>query len=144
MYRTVYFSGGARRARPIVSDIAICVIEDDDDVRKFIRATLERAGFRVLDASNGEYGIRIVENVAVSAVVTDIVMPGRREGLETITLLRRRFPQLPILAISGHGKIGPNDYLRFAAALGAHEVLAKPFTPEDLVAKVRLLLERAR
>jgi DNA-binding response OmpR family regulator len=126
-----------------VSGIVVCVIEDDDDVRKFIRATLERAGFAVVDASNGEAGIKIVERVAVDVVVTDIVMP-EREGLETIMDLKKRFPLLPILAISGQGKVGPKDYLQLAAALGADDVLTKPFSPKDLVGKVRKLLPRKR
>jgi DNA-binding response OmpR family regulator len=58
--------------------------------------------------------------------------------------LKKRFPRLPILAISGQGKVGPKDYLQLASALGADDVLAKPFSPKDLVAKIRKFLPRKR
>jgi len=72
-------------------------------------------------------------------VVCDIIMP-TREGVETILALRKRSPNLKIIAISGGYRIGPADFLKLARHVGADETLAKPFRLAELVAAADRLL----
>lgn len=64
-----------------------------------------------------------------------------KEGLETIMELRRDFPEVKIIAISGGGRVKPEEYLDLADKLGAHRKLTKPFVREELLAAVQELLE---
>jgi CheY-like chemotaxis protein len=72
-------------------------------------------------------------------VVTDIVMP-EREGLETIMAIKSARPDVPILAISGGGRIGAPPFLDLARRLGADDVLAKPFRTAQLVERIAALV----
>jgi CheY-like chemotaxis protein len=60
-------------------------------------------------------------------------MPNR-EGIETIIEIRKRWPEIFIVAMSGGGRIGPAEFLKLAETLGSHRTLAKPFTPAQLLA----------
>jgi DNA-binding response OmpR family regulator len=66
-------------------------------------------------------------------------MPNR-EGIETILEAKKRFPGIPIIAISGGGRSGPQSFLDLARKLGADDCLAKPFRPTELLDKVAALL----
>jgi CheY-like chemotaxis protein len=71
-------------------------------------------------------------------IITDLVMP-KREGIETIRESKRRFPKIPILAISASGENGPAGFLKYARKLGADDCLEKPFSPDDLRQRVQAL-----
>jgi CheY-like chemotaxis protein len=105
----------------------ILVIDDDDLMRAFVVALLEKRHYTVVAANNGLTGIAQVANSDFDLIVTDIVMPDM-EGLETIKHIRRHKPAVKILAVSGGGS-SKGDYLKFATGLGADAVLAKPFEP---------------
>lgn len=62
-----------------------------------------------------------------------------KDGLETIMALRRECPDVKIIAVSGGGRIGPQDYLHMAETLGAHHTFSKPFESGDMLAAVREL-----
>ncbi len=104
----------------------ILVIDDDTQFRSMIRTLLERQGHDVLEAPDGEAGIRLFEDQGADLIVTDIVMPNK-EGLETIMELRRKVPRPKIIAVSGGGRIGPESYLQLAEKFGAVKVFSKPF-----------------
>jgi len=72
-------------------------------------------------------------------VITDLIMP-EKEGLETISGLRRRHPTARIIAMSGGGRYSPNTYLSTAKALGASLLFAKPFATDQLLAGISELL----
>jgi len=72
---------------------------------------------------------------AFDLVITDMLMP-ERDGLELIEELRRRYSHVRIIAISGGGRIAPEEYLQIAKGLGANGVLGKPFFPKQLLATV--------
>ena len=91
-------------------------------------------------ATDGIAGLAAQENAAFDLVITDLVMPGK-EGIETIIELRRRAPQLRIIAMSGGGHGKAVDYLELAAKLGAKRTLAKPFSLEQLTATVTEALQ---
>ena len=115
----------------------ILVIEDNAALRSTLRATLEDFGFRVTEAVNGYEGIKVVEADHPDLVLTDIVMP-EQDGFETISALRRSFPEIKIIAMTGGGPMGPEDLLRVALKLGASGCLMKPFTSDSL----RMEIER--
>jgi len=116
----------------------ICVADDDIDVREVICAMLTRAGYRAVGAADGNQLLRDVERTKAATVVLDIVMPDR-EGLSTIAELKQRFPATRILAISGGGASGLMCYLDIARKLGADDALSKPFSQDQLLAKIDAL-----
>ena len=114
----------------------ILVIEDDFEVRTVIRRMIENEGHEVIEAPDGEVGTRIYREQSADLIITDILMP-EKEGIETIIELRREFPEVKIIAISGGGKVGSSDYLTLAKKLGATTTLPKPFSGKDLIATVQ-------
>jgi CheY-like chemotaxis protein len=117
----------------------ILVIDDEAPIRDIMRQTLERAGHEVADAGDGRQGMVQLRKQPVDLVITDILMP-EQEGIETIRMLRKEFPQVKILAISGGGKTGKLNVLPVAQTFGAHRTLAKPFERKDLLDAVSTLV----
>jgi CheY-like chemotaxis protein len=109
----------------------ILLVEDDSELRRALRLNLEGLGHRVVEAGDGREAMVILRSVGADVVVTDIVMP-EKEGLETIVELRRQWPELPIVAMSGGGRVAPGLSLLAAQHLGARRVLAKPFPVAEL------------
>lgn len=109
----------------------ILVIEDEQLVRDTIRMALESAGHHVVIASDGREGVTKLALQPFDVVVTDLIMP-EQEGLETIRIIRRDYPQTKIIAISGGGRHVGTDYLKAASLLGAHFALRKPFAMSRL------------
>ncbi len=118
----------------------ILIIDDDDQVRKMLRLTLIAAGFDVIEAQDGKLAMQLFhQNPEVDLVITDLIMP-EKEGIETIIELTRDFPHVPIIAISGGGRIDPNDYLYLAKKLGARKTLEKPFSRQEIIDAVNELI----
>ncbi|NLX18924.1 MAG: response regulator [Desulfobulbus sp.] len=118
----------------------ILVIDDDDQMRTLLRQVMELAGYEVIEAENGREGMQKHLRQPADLVITDLIMP-EQEGLETITSLKKEYPAIKIIAISGGGRIGPEAYLPAARELGADRVFTKPFDDvRDLVEAVRELL----
>lgn len=116
-----------------VGPTRILVVDDDPRVREVLSAMLESAGYDVSLASNGRDAVSILETQRFTAILTDLVMP-EQEGIETIKLIRRDYPELKIIAMSG--AFG-GDYLRIAGYLGAHSTLAKPINMETLISTLQ-------
>ena len=117
----------------------ILVIDDDHAVRLTVQVFLERAGHEVICAADGEQGIRAFASESPQLIITDIIMPNK-EGIEMIMQIRAKDATIPIIAMSGGGRVGNSDFLKMAARLGANEVLSKPFERQDLTDAVRRLL----
>jgi DNA-binding NtrC family response regulator len=113
----------------------ILVIDDDAMVRTTIEQTLEDAGYEVVTARNGLHGTAAFHRTQPDLVITDIVMP-EQDGIETITEIRAAKPDAKIIAISVGGRIGTADILKNALALGAMDVVPKPFDPDALLTVV--------
>ncbi|HVO14548.1 MAG TPA: response regulator [Alphaproteobacteria bacterium] len=90
-------------------------------------------------AEDGEKGVAMFGGSTFDLVVTDIIMP-EKEGIETIIELRQRDPKVKIIAISGGGRTSNQIFLDVAKKFGAVDVLAKPFTPKQLLATVQKAL----
>jgi len=111
-------------------DAAILLVEDDPSVRRLLTLMLQGSGYRVFSAGSGDEALALVESgaLAVDAVLSDYVLPGI-SGVELCAALRRRFPTLRVLLMTGHAEIPP------AGAVGlpeGAELLGKPFTREQL------------
>jgi CheY-like chemotaxis protein len=117
----------------------ILVIDDDGQVRAFLRHCLERAGHRLAEAEEGGRGLELCREEAPALVLCDLYMPGK-EGLETIRELRAGFPGVPIIAMSGGNPRVAGDFLAVAKMFGAARTLAKPFSPSGLLAAVSAVL----
>jgi DNA-binding response OmpR family regulator len=113
----------------------ICLIEDDELVRERIALQLGELGYDVLQADDGDEGLAIIGRENPDAAVIDILMPGK-DGLETITAMRRLRPKIRIIAVSGGGRVGPRIYLDLACQVGADVTLVKPITTEQLQAAI--------
>lgn len=109
----------------------ILIIEDDELLRGVLAAALERAEHTVVQASNGQEGVDLFRACPADLVLTDIVMPVQ-EGVETIMQIKRLRRDVPIIAMSG-GVPNSRLYLNIAAKFGAHRVIGKPFTPQQLL-----------
>ncbi len=117
----------------------ILVIDDDAAVRKFIMTTLKRDNHTVFEAENGTTGIQIMqEEQGFDVIITDLIMPDK-EGIETIMEIRKINPTIKIMAISGGGKVGPDNYLVLADALGANATLKKPFSGQELLMSLKFM-----
>ncbi|MEX2526044.1 MAG: response regulator [Gemmatimonadota bacterium] len=117
----------------------VVVIDDEPGIRNVIARILVRDGHEVWQAENGDVGLRMVGTHQPQLVITDLLMPDK-EGIETIQELREAYPDLKILAVSGAGSAEEGGPLLDAEILGADASLPKPFTPQELMAKVDLLL----
>lgn len=125
----------------------ILVIDDDPDQRKLLKMILEDKGYAVIEAPDGRIGLRLFRQQPCPLVITDIFMP-EKDGLETILELKKQFPTVKIIAISGGGlkahssKEAPwvNTSLEAAKIFGANHILRKPIKLEHLLKLVDELL----
>jgi len=117
----------------------ILIVEDDRDLREMLRTTLIKRKYIVSEASNGKEALLRFKPSMTDLVITDLIMPDE-DGLKVIMKIREIKPSIKIIAISGGGKAGPGNYLDLAKALGADEIFSKPFSINDLIKKIEILL----
>mgnify|MGYP000043960410 CR=1 FL=1 len=117
----------------------ILVIDDDDLTRATIRDMLETSGYEVDEAENGSDGVLKQQDRPFDLIVTDVLMPDK-DGIETIIDLKRGYPNLRIIAISGGGTTGNLVFLEMSTRFGADKMLAKPFSNLQLLDAVESLL----
>ena len=118
--------------------VTALVIDDEEPVRTMIRDILETQGYVVDDAPNGAVGMDKFRAMPTDVVITDIIMR-EKGGFEIIWSLRREYPEVKIIAISGGGAIAKSDVLKSAKKMGAHGCLQKPFEAEELIATLKEL-----
>jgi two-component system cell cycle sensor histidine kinase/response regulator CckA len=113
----------------------ILVVEDEPAVRQLVAAALERAGYRVFEAGDGERALSLFEanETTIDLLVTDLRMP-QMDGTELVRLLRARAPNLKVICVSGYPGTGVDLSL-------TEHYLAKPFSKADLLNKVREVLD---
>jgi CheY-like chemotaxis protein len=110
----------------------ILLIDDEDLTRRTLQLALENAGHAVAAAANGDEGLVLDACITFDVVVTDMMMPGR-DGAATIMELKRRRPDLRVIAMSGSGATGRVDFLKLARQVGAEVTLEKPFQAAALL-----------
>jgi phosphate regulon transcriptional regulator PhoB len=117
------------------------VVEDEPDISKLVSYNLTQERFKVLTAEDGEQALKVIQREKPNLVVLDLMLPGL-SGIEVCKILRDRpeTAKLPILMLTA--KAGETDRV-VGLELGADDYLAKPFSPREMVARVRAILRRA-
>ncbi|MDX6658100.1 MAG: hypothetical protein QOH62_2893 [Solirubrobacteraceae bacterium] len=116
----------------------VLVVDDEPSVHEVVRAYLEREGFVVLSASDGREGLRMAEERRPALIVLDLMLPDL-SGEDIVREVRRR-SDVPILMLTARS--GEDDRV-FGLELGADDYLTKPFSPRELVARIKAVLRRA-
>ncbi|RJP27608.1 MAG: DNA-binding response regulator [Actinobacteria bacterium] len=116
----------------------ILVVDDEPNIIELARLYLEKEGFRVAEAGGGEEALRLFEDVSPALIVLDIMIP-EPDGWEVCRRIRAR-SQLPIIMLTAR-----EDEVDKVVGLelGADDYLTKPFSPRELVARVKAVLRRA-
>jgi phosphate regulon transcriptional regulator PhoB len=119
----------------------ILVVEDEPDIRKLVNYNLAQEHYKVIEAENGEQALKAIQRDKPHLVVLDLMLPGL-SGIELCKILRERSDtaKLPILMLTA--KAGEADRV-VGLEMGADDYLSKPFSPRELVARVRAILRRA-
>lgn len=117
----------------------ILIIDDEPEVLRVLKRILEKEGHSVAEAPDGEAALQQFEGHPADLVITDIFMPGM-DGIEFLMHVRTAFPQARVVAMSGGGILPRDQILGDATHLGAHVVLQKPFTREEVLQAVEQAL----
>lgn len=114
----------------------ILLVEDDELIRLTVAEVLEDAGFEVIAAATGDDAVVLLDRNGFDLLMTDLHMPGLLDGVGLTRHVRRRYPDVPIVIMTGRP-----DALAGLGELGAREaLLCKPFRPTDMLATLRPLL----
>ena len=113
---------------------SILIIDDNEQVRAFLRKVLEEAGYMVTEAPNGQKGLRQFQQTPSALVITDLLMPDM-DGLEVTMALHRESSTVKIIVLTGGS--GESDFLDAAKLLGAHRTMKKPVIITELLKAVQ-------
>ncbi len=114
----------------------ILIIDDDATMRDVLSEMMQMEGFDATVAEDGLKALKLLEQSAFDCIITDIIMP-EKEGLETILYVRKTYPDIPIIAMSGGARIKPESYLDIAIQFGARYVFSKPFEKKEFMAAIK-------
>ena len=117
----------------------VLIVEDQADIRKLIRMTLEFEAYEIHEASDGAFGLGLVRAVKPDIVLLDVMMPGEMDGLQVCQALRKD-PQLrgaKVVLLTARGQARDREAGQQA---GADEYLVKPFSPLQLIDTIERLL----
>src|SRR5688572_356208 len=118
----------------------VLIVDDKDLLRDSVGATLQRAGFTVVTASDGTSALESITKRRPDCVVTDLKMPGMT-GLELIERVRQIDDELPIVMMTAYGAV---DTAVQAIKAGAFDYITKPFEGDELIVSVKRAIEHAR
>jgi two-component system alkaline phosphatase synthesis response regulator PhoP len=116
----------------------ILIVDDEEDLREMLNYNLTKSMYEVIEASNGEEALDILEKESVDLVVLDIMMPGK-DGYEVCKELRTKGNKVPILFLTA--KNGDYDEI-LGLELGADDYIKKPFNLRALISRIRTILRR--
>ena len=117
----------------------ILIIDDEPQIRSMLTLMLERDGYEVVEAPDGVEGIKAYRQKPADLIITDLIMPNK-DGIGMIIDLKKEFPDVKIIAMSGGGLNKPDGYLKGAKKLGASCTLTKPIDREEMLNAVRDIL----
>ena len=120
----------------------ILIIDDEPQIRSMLTLMLEREGYEVVEAPDGADGIKIYRQNPADLIITDLIMPNK-DGIGMIIDLKKEFPDVKIIAMSGGGLNKPDGYLKGAKKLGAACTLTKPIDREEMLEAVRETLKES-
>ncbi len=119
----------------------VLVVDDDRDIRELVAMKLKLDGIEVLEAANGRIALEVLEQHHVDLVVLDLMMPVM-DGIEACRAIREReeWKNLPIIMLTARAQ---SDDVELGFGIGATDYVAKPFSPRELLSRVRGTLARS-
>ena len=117
----------------------ILVVDDEQHIRELCRIYLEKAGYSVIEAGNGAQTLELLQRHTIDLVVLDIMLP-EVDGWQVLKAIRQRDVWLPVVMLTA---VGEEENRIEGLEAGADDYLIKPFSPRELVARVRAVLRRA-
>lgn len=114
----------------------VLIADDNADIRESLKRVLERAGYAVELARDGDEALSRQKANPANVLITDLFMP-ERDGFETLAAFREAYPQTRIVAMSGESAMTRLDYLESARLIGVDATFRKPFDPQQLVETLR-------
>src|SRR5687767_15865393 len=120
---------------------SVLIIDDEPNIRRMVGALLTAEGYEVRDAPDGAHGLSSAADLEPDIVLLDLMMPGELDGMAVLARLRERFPELPVVMMSG--RAGLSDAVK-ATKLGASTFLEKPLSPEGVLLALGSALELRR
>jgi len=118
----------------------ILIIDDEPQIRSMLKLMLERDGYEVAEAPDGIEGIRVFRQNPAELIITDLIMPNK-DGIGLIIDLKKEFPNVKIIAMSGGGLNKPEGYLKGAKKLGATCTLSKPIDRDEMLRAIKDVLQ---
>ncbi|MBC1434983.1 response regulator transcription factor [Listeria rocourtiae] len=115
----------------------ILMVDDDSNIRELVTIFLEKEGFTVFNAEDGIDALAVLEKTTVDLAIIDIMMPNM-DGWELCSAIKS-FQEIPVIFLTARGEI---EQKIKGFSLGADDYVVKPFAPEELVARIRVLLKR--
>jgi CheY-like chemotaxis protein len=129
-------SGQTRKARPP----RVLLVEDQEEICLELRTLLEASALQVVVAGNGRMALKQLSERAFDLVLTDIFMD-EMDGIELLQRLRKQFPSLPVVAMSGRRSVDLPQLRFIACSLGAVDFLPKPVSGPLLLQRIATLLD---
>jgi YesN/AraC family two-component response regulator len=118
----------------------VLIIDDEAPIRSMLKLMLERDGYEVAEAPDGMEAIRIYRQNPADLIITDLIMPNQ-DGIGMIIALKKEFPDVKIIAMSGGGLNKPEGYLKGAKKLGAACTLTKPIDRDEMLRAIKDVLQ---
>lgn len=112
----------------------VLLIDDEDRIVNFLALKLKISGYEVICAGDGEKGLELAKTTDPDIMLLDVIMPGI-DGIEVLRRLRQ-FSDMPVIVLSAKERIYEE-----VIALGANGFMSKPFNPDDLLAKMKTILQ---
>lgn len=120
-----------------MNDIKILIIEDEEGISKIIKSYLEKEGYQIFQAYDGRQGLDIFNNEDIDLVILDLMIP-KIPGEELIKEIRNK-SEIPVIMVTA--KVNEKDIIN-GLKLGADDYMTKPFSPKELVQRVKTVLRR--
>ena len=117
----------------------ILLVDDEGAIRSLVRVVLASDDREFVEACNGTEAQEILETSEFDLVISDVIMPDC-DGIELVMAIRRKLPKVPVIVMSGGGRVQAAHYLNLAEKLGAAKVFEKPFNTAELRAAAAELL----
>jgi DNA-binding response OmpR family regulator len=112
----------------------VLLVDDEERIVNFLALKLKVSGYEVLCASNGEKGLELAQSAKPDIILLDVIMPGI-DGIEVLRRVRK-FSKVPVIILSAKERVAEE-----VMSLGANAFISKPFNPDDLIVKVKHILE---
>ena len=123
-----------------ITEKAILIVDDEKNIRELVKFNLESRGYKVIEAADGEEALNLVKTYAPLLIILDLMLP-KIDGLEVCRILKGNplTKKIPIIMLTA---LGDEIDKIVGLELGADDYITKPFSPRELVARVRAVIRR--